>query len=339
MESSAPQAIIEDDYRLALKLFMNKDFAKSYDLILRLHNTSQRSLQKGNLDDELFVKINALYLTHLGLLINPSGSAGSFHIPRQEKKDLIKKLEQGAFLLAFADVFGSVAEVPLELLYQICLVRFSCRNELNKHDEHFLCRQFGELYDEIDFNNGDDRYLRRLADMYVFNVLPEVGDFDKAYSILQSNRLLDPEWGTKKLDEIREMKKQEKKAKEKQAKEREQKERKRVEQEIEKNNAAKERSSLKYKSLKQIKKEHDRERSSLPTSEKPDNDNVTLAKLGEKIAYTLNLSKGFFQKNSPVILVAILLAFIVTKFLRTRRINIKERLQDTLRMALKITYL
>lgn len=338
-DSSIPQSILVDDYKLALKLFMNKDFAKSYELTQKLQSVSFRSLQRGDLDDELFIKIFALYLTLVGLLINPAGLTGSFQIPRPEKKELLSKIQKGSFLQDLEEIYGNTSQIPTELLYQIGLVGFSCRNELNKENNRFLLEQFDTLYSEINFNKDpEDRYMKRLAEMYVFNVLPEFEEFKKAHSILHANPLLDNERGSKKLSEIEEMKKQEKKAKDRNEKERSQREQKRMEQLNEKKNEAKEKANLKYKSLKQIKQTHEYERSS-NTPEPHSDKNLSLEAIKERLLLIANLTRGYIKQNSPVIVVTAVILIIAAKFFKSRKINAMERVQDLMKMAFKITYL
>ena len=112
--------------------------------------------------------------------------------------------------------------------------------------------------------------------------------------------------------------------------------------EMEKKKRAKEEADLKYRSLKQIKQEHEKERTlkSNHLSLSHDKSNTPhINQLSLRAQYVMNLSKSFFMKNYTIILVILAMGFISTKLLRTRRINIKEKLRETLSMAFKVTYL
>lgn len=343
LESSAPQSVIVNDYKLAVKFFMSKDFDKSYLLILKLHSVAYKNFKSGSIDEDIFVKIVTLYLTELGLLLNSKDASSSFLLSRKEKKELIDKLRRSTYLDAFYEIYGSIARVPSELLYQVCLVNYSCQNDIKGDDERFLVKQFDSLYSLLDFRGkASDKYMKRLVDMYVFNVLPDSDDFIKARSLVESNPLIDTEEGRKRLKELQEVKKQEKKLKDKQIKEREAKEAQRAADEEAKRKAEQESANLKYKSLKQIRREHEnsaeleRLERNQPSRQ---NERNSIAYIRQRIEYLLRLTRTFCEKNYPVLVVIFIASLIAQRFIRTRRINVIEKLQDTFRMAFKITYL
>lgn len=342
-ESSAPQSVILNDYKLAVKFFMNKDFEKSYQIILKLHNVAYRNFAKGTILEEVFIKIVTLYLTELGLLLNSKDAASSFQLSRKEKKELIGKLRLSSYLDSLHEIYGSVRKVPSELLYQVFLVNYSCQHEIKQNDERFLVKQFDNLYSMLDFHGkADDKYLKRLVDMYIFNVLPDADDFYKAQDLVDSNPLVDTEKGRKRIKELKEVKKQEKKLKDKQAKEREAQEAQRLADEQAKKKAEQENANLKYKSLKQIKREHEnseeleRQGRSPPTT---GDGKSSIQQLRHRLEYLMRLTQRFCEKNYPVLIVLFIASLIAQRFIRTRRINVLEKLQETFRMAFKITYL
>lgn len=341
MESSSPEKVIINDYKLAFKFFVNKDFGKSYAIVLKLHDHAYKNFELGTLSEEYFIKIVTLYLTEVGLLINPRDSSNAYALPRAEKKVLMDNLEQGVYLDNLYKTYGDIAKIPLELLFQVFLVNYTCQNLVGKEHPP-LAKHFRKVYSLLDFqSNVHDKYLKRWVDMYVFNVLPDAEDFTTAFRIAEENPLVDTAKAKVKLDELEQLKKQEKKVREKKAKELQSMEAKRLEHENATKRKAKDESDLKFKSLKQIRQERERDENKRRQDASPTSASrsFTFDQLKARLEYLINASSKIVQKNSPVILIAIVLTFIVTRFLRTRRINLREKILETLRMAFKVTYL
>lgn len=343
METSAPQTVIESDYKLALKHFVNKDFGKSYPTIVKLHDTCYRNFERNIITEALFIKIVALYLTQVGVLLNPLEANASFRLPIPERKRLLQSIEDNSVYNTLAQFYGGIREVPSELLYHAFLLNYACRKSVS--DPQSIAAEFQRVYYSLDFdtdNASNDRYLKRFVDIYVFNVLPDNEEFDLALQVAKGNPLLDSEKAETKLKGIRELRRQEKDSKENMTKAKMEEEKQRSMLEMEKKKRAKEEADLKYRSLKQIKQEHEKERTlksnHLPLSHDKSNTSH-INQLSLRAQYVMNLSKSFFIKNYTVILVILAMGFISTKLLRTRRINIKEKLRETLSMAFKVTYL
>lgn len=340
LESSAPEVIIVGDYELALKLFMNRDFEKSFNIIEKLHDHAYRNYEKGILSEAVFVKILTLYMTEVGLILNPRQSFGStILVPRPKKKSLISDLEKNSHLDKLHRIYGSLADVPLELLYQIFLVYYTCEHVIRPEDNKFLPDMFRKVYHIINFASADssDRYLKRWVDMFVFNVLPDVDDFSTAFELVRTNPLLNSEKATAKLKEIQELKTQEKRLREKAAKEGEAREAKRIAAENAAKKKEKEAKNLKYMSLKQIKKGHEEEKT--PETRKDlSGSAMSLDRVRERLLSLVEFLKNYANNNSPFLLVLVVLALIGTRYLRTRRINLREKLKETMQMAFKVTY-
>lgn len=342
MESSSPEKVIISDYKLALKFFVNKDFAKSFPIIQKLHEYCYKNFELGTLGENYFIKIITLYLTEVGLLVNPKDTGNSFQLSRVERKELVQKLELGVFLDNLYKIYGSMSNVPLELLFQIYLVNYTCQNVMSK-DQQSLVKQFNKVYTLLDFkSNTNDKFLKRWVDMYVFNVLPDAEDFSTAFRVSEENPFIDTEKARTKLQELQELKKQEKKVREKKAQELQSKEAQRLEQEKIRQRKAKDESDLKFKSLKQIRQERERDESMRKegtSSTNRSHSKLTIDQIKSRLEYLLHASSNVFQKNSSIILIVILLSFIASRIIRTKRINIREKIQETLKMAFKVTYL
>lgn len=342
MESSSPEKVIINDYKLALKFFVNKDFGKSFAIIQKLHDFCYKNFELGTLGEDYFIKIITLYLTEVGLLVNPKDTGNSYQLSRAERKELTQKLELWTFLDKLYEVYGDIARIPLELLFQVFLVNYTCQNVIAK-DHASLVQRFRKVYTMLDFNtHRNDKYLKRWVDMYIFNVLPDVEDFSTALRIADENPLINTEKAKTKLHELQELKVQERKLREKHAQELQSKEAKRLEQEKLRQRKAKDESDLKFKSLKQIRQEREKDDERRNRDANPvgrSSSNFTIDQIKSRLEYLLQMSSKFVQKNSPVLLVAILLAFIISRVIRTRRINIREKLVETMKMAFKVTYL
>lgn len=340
MESSSPEKVLINDYKLALKFFVNKDFAKSFSIIEKLHDFCYKHFELGTLGEEYFIKIVTLYLTEVSLLVNPKDGNG-YQMSKVNRKKLVQKLEQGEFLDKLYGTYGEIPKIPLELLFQVFLVNYTCQNVVST-EHSALARQFKKIYSLLDFSTASgDKYLKRWVDMYVFNVLPDADDFSTAFRVAEENPLINTDKARNKLEELQELKKQEKKVREKKAQELQSKEARRLEEEKAKQRKSKDESDLKFKSLKQIRqeREQDEEKRRVGANPASGNSQFTIEHLKSRLEHLLRISSSAIQKNSPVILAALLLAFIGSRFLRNRRINIREKLQETLKMAFKVTYL
>lgn len=337
MESSSPEKIIINDYKLALKFFVNKDLAKSFSIVLKLHKLCYKHFELGTLREEYFIKIITLYLTEVGLLVNSRDNGGTYQLSRPEKKQLVKQLEEGFFLDALYKTYEGIANIPLELLFQIFLVNYTCQSMMT-NEQLAMVKQFRKVYSLLDFeSHKGDKYMKRWVDMYVFNVLPDAEDFTTAFQVAEENPLIDWQKAKTKLEELKELKKQEKKMREKTASENQSREAKRLEQDKARQRKAKDESDLKFKSLKQIRQEREKDERRKNTEER--SPAFTLEQLKHRVSILAKASTSIVQKNSPVILVTILVAFLLSQFIRTRKINVREKLMETLKMAFKVTYL
>lgn len=339
MDSSAPEAILATDFRLALKAFMNKEFDRSFPLIQRLCDQAFHSLEKGYVGEELVTKIVVLYLTELGLMLCPKDSHGAYVLPRKEKQRLVDDLKSGRTMAQICSAFGGVVDVPSKVLYQVHLVYYTCQELLCTEDPKFVKRQFEKTYASLNFKGADDVYLQRLVEMYVCNVLPSEDEYATAYAIVQSNPLLDTEVYTKRLQETEKVAQQQKKADKQKKKECQLREQKLAEEERERQRKEQEEKSLKYKSLKQIKQETEMARGDRYTPPTSRSSSVAASDLKQKLLYYYKLTHGLVQKNFPVIATVIILVLALLRVVNVKKINLRDTIKETLLMAMKVTYL
>lgn len=336
MESSAPEVIIAADYTLAMKSFMNKEFERSFPLIQKNCSQALLSFRKGYIGEELFVKIVVLYLTELGFILNP-GNLQTFVLPKKDREILVMELKSGRLLVQLQEIFGSTADIPPNLFYQLYLVYYTCMELLCEDDPEFVARQFEAAYASIDFASADV-YFKLFVDMYVYNVLPSVEQWQTAYAVIQTNPLLDRNNATTQLKEIEKLNQQEKKAREQKKLERPQRNLKLVEQRKGRQRKENEKKLLKYKSLNEIKREAQMNSKKLHQS-LHDHKTPTAEQLKERFIHYYRLTKGHFQKYSPVLAAVAVTLLIFIRLINVGKNNWKNKMKDTLSMAIKVTYM
>lgn len=342
MELSVPQNVINADYKLSLKHFFNKDFHKSYALITKLHDCCYRNFERNIISEKLFIKIVNLYLTHVGMLFYPENAENRFQLPILERKALSERIKHNEFWSHLEAFYGSAAEVPPSLLYQVSLLNYAYSKEVTLADLKSIMDQFDHVYSSIDFNAKTDvekEYLKRFAELYVFKALPDAGRFDSALILLQKNPLLDSEQSKERLLKIKQIQSQERERHKKVAEERALEERAKKALEIEKREKERQEANLKYRSLKHIKQAREKE---LTGSTDQLSHSATVKPIEEwilKAKFLIKLSNNFVQNNYLALLLALAITLITRRFARARNLNLLEKFQETVRMAFKVTYL
>lgn len=343
MELSAPQSVINDDYKLSLKHFINKDFNKSYALIAKLHECCYRNFERSIISEKLFIKIINLYLTQVGMLFCPLEPQTQFHLPTPEKKALTESIRQNKFWTRLESFYGNAKDVPIALVYQVFLLNYACNKE-TKLEPKSILDQFDNVYSSLEFETeteSDKEYLKRFAELYVYKVLPEAGEFDLALKLLQENPVLDPEQAKKRLNIIKETQIREKELLKKATEERAVQDRAKKAAETESREKEKRESNLRYRSLKHIRQS--REKEIVGTSQLgPSQDATTIKMMDQWIAkarFLIQFSNTFVQRNYLALLVALVIALVTRRFTRVRNLNLLEKFQETVRMAFKVTYL
>lgn len=340
LESSATESVLLADYQLALKSFINKDIAKSFSLISKLQPAVYRSFSKELVGEETFVKITILYLTQVGLLLRPQDPVGAFQLNIHDKQGLVERLQKNEILDQLLDIYGSVSAAPLELVFNIYLVYYTCQEAIQGENGDTVLQSFKKTYHMLDFENGEtDRHSKKWFDLYVLNVLPEAGDFTSAFAIAETNKAFGGTLMVSKLKEIQEIRKQQQSTREKEKKEAQAREAKRVAAEKERENKEAHEKSLKYRSLKQIRADQESRDLSIESTEKTPGPVPTLAHVRERLAYYYTLSKKVVRENSPIILAVVVLLVVAGQALRKKKVDLKQKVKDTLLMAFKVTYL
>ncbi|GEQ72624.1 hypothetical protein JCM33374_g6311 [Metschnikowia sp. JCM 33374] len=341
LDTSAPENVMAADYQLALKIFMNKDIARSFGMVRKLQPAVFRSFCRGFVSEPLFSKITTLYLTEVGLLLKPEEAGETLPIPQNEKEALANSLKTNVIFDQISHIYGSVADAPSELIFHLFLVYYTCRHEIDTEKTSFVLDKFISTYHQLEFQRREkDRHLKRWFDMFVLNVLPDAGDFATAFAIADANPSFGGSDTVSKLKEVQDVKNKEILAAQKKKNDVQAQEAKRLAAEKEQHKKETDEKSLKYRTLKQIQADQESRGSSRGTSVSKESSvsPPTLDRVRERLLHYYSISKSILQNNSPVILAVIVLVFIGGKFARARKVNLKQKLRDTLSMAFKVTY-
>ncbi|KAK6456663.1 uncharacterized protein RJT20DRAFT_126684 [Scheffersomyces xylosifermentans] len=329
---------IESNYSLAVKLFMNKNFEKSFKLIKELYDQSFSEYGKGLISHKLFVKIINLYLIEVGLALS---SDTTLRLTQIETHRIVTSLLNNDITNNLLKIYNSESNIPLEIIFNYNLLLITNRELLVVDDSAFL-NKIRRVYASIDLkNNEDDKYLKKLIDLYTFEILPTFDEFDEARHVVQSNQVYADsiQENLKRIDAIEKQKldileTEKQKKLEKQRLEYEQKQR-----DIQKKKDLEASQNLSYKSIKEIQRQYNSE-SPAPQATITSNSQATqLEQLKSKLFYMYRILKNYLKDNSSVILVALVVILASSKFINFKKLNLKDRFVETVRMAFKVSYL
>jgi hypothetical protein len=311
---------MKDKFNLAVKLFTNKSIEKSFQIISELYYKSFETFNKGLISEEFFNSIISFYLVEIGTGLSEESLSIS------NRKHIETIIENDEILTLLRQVYD---EIPFQIWFNYYLLLVT-NQKLIKNEDNFLAKVWN-LYSSID-STSQDPYLKDFVDLYVLEILPRFGKYEEAESIIQKNSL----YSGSEIETLNEIKQKQAEA-EKQAKQIE-KDKNALEKEAKKREIQKQKDldaqlNLNLKARREAEKLYTNE--IIPKSPKTDQLQVLRAKLG----FLYNLSKSFIKENSPLILVVVLLFFSVSRFVNVKRIDVRKKLVDTVKMAFKITYL
>ncbi|KAG5418797.1 hypothetical protein I9W82_003515 [Candida metapsilosis] len=321
---------VENNYKLALKQFINKNFIGSFKSIHQVYYSSFNDYRQGTISEDLLIKIINLYLVVLGVCL---------------KNNTLDQVQANAARNSFTsnEIFNQIksvwleADVPYEIKYNIQLVYIS-NQDLIGNKETYL-HNLKKWYINIDTS---DKYGAKLLDLVKFEILPQFEAYDESERLIGDN-----EDELKRLHEIKagrqeylnKLKQQqldaEKSAKEAKAKE-----------DAETKRGKRESKNLKYSSIKEIMNNYNKEDSKATVASSSTSSSSSSGRslsrqqqaqnLKEKLNYMLNITKSYLARNSIVLVVLIILVFGSAKYLRNA--NIRDKIVETVKMAFKFTY-
>lgn len=305
---------MEQNYKLALKQFINKNFPTSFKLIHSLFQTCFQEYSKGTISKNLLIKIINLYLLETGVCLKDN------HLNQVQNLAALNSITSNEIINRLKSIFENY--IPCEILYNYHLM-FITNSDLLINEKYEYLTQLRKDYHHID---DDDKYKRKFMDLIIFEILPSFDEFEEA------ERLIEDPIDLKKLKEIKKLK-QDLKDKEKfKALEQERLIKQKEEKELE---IAKEKAkqlNLKYKSIKEIQKNYNDEsvRKSTPTTR--DNNQ----QLKSKLIYLYGIVQKYLKENILILLIVAILAIGSRKYLKG--VNLKDKIIETVQMAFKFTY-
>lgn len=335
--SSASRQTARNSYKLAVKYFVNKSFAKSYELVSRLYDASFDQVSSGVIPPLLFTQIVNLHLTLLALILDESknvvvalsDSDRAAHVAALADGDVLKRTQQ---------IYGSdPADLPSEIVHSYCASLVASRNSVFAEDAAYLARIDQVVYTYVAYDcdpASDDpaAALRaKVASLYVFEVLPSLGKYAEARNFIERHFGAGAPDALARLQRVRTEREAEREAEQQRQAQRQAQRDARDARE-----AKPPAEDLHYRTLRQI-----RELGAAPPAPAPRRDvaGFHVAQLRQRLIYQWQLSRAYLEDNYPVILVVVVALLMGTRFVRTRRINLREKLFDTVRMAFKVSYL
>lgn len=315
--------LVENNYKLALKQFINKNFIGSFKLIHDVYYTSFNEYKQGTISEDLLIKIINLYLVVVGVCLK------NRHLDQALANAARNSFTSNEIINQIKSIWLEL-DIPLDIKYNMQLVYISNPKDLINDEDSYL-RNLKKWYINIDTN---DKFGSKLLDLVKFEILPHFNQYD------ESERLIgDDESELAKLHKIKNEKdeylkkvKQDQIQAEKVAKEAQEK------QEAEARQKRKE-LNLKYSSIKEIVNNYKQEDSRAAASVKDLNRRHQQSQsqnLQEKLAYVLRITKNYLARNSLVLVVLIVLILGSSRYLRNA--NVREKIVDTVKMAFKFTY-
>ncbi|KAG7193960.1 uncharacterized protein KQ657_005159 [Scheffersomyces spartinae] len=335
------KGVAESRYQLALKLFVSRNFDKSFQHIRQLYNDIITT-QPLHLPVALVGNIVKLYLTEIGTIFSRDDAGMDYGA----KKAALASLKNDTLHYQLQDLYEHQFEqdIPCDIWYTLLSAEFVLRNQIySENQDTELVKKFQSALDTV-HSSGQDPTLKKLVDLFVFQVLPAYNMFDRAELIITQhpvyvNKMSESQT---KLDRIRQN--QRAKAEEERKME---VERKKLEQEIKakeilrKKELEKERLQ-KNRAIKEINDSYMKD-SSLNNRQQRISSNSSsislVSKLTSRITYLASVSQEFMKENAIIILATILIAFLASKFINLKKINIREKISETIKMAFKVTYL
>ncbi|KAI5955232.1 hypothetical protein KGF54_001793 [Candida jiufengensis] len=307
---------MEDNYKLALKQFINKNFIASFKLSRVLFLSSFNEYKQGTISLNLLIKIINLYLVVIGVCLK------EHHLDQILTNSARNSISSNEVNNLLGSVW-STSEIPTEVIYNLHLL-FISNQDLIKNKDSYLY----DLNKTILNINPQDKYGEKLLNLVKFEIYPNFNEFEKSERLIKDN-----EQELQKLHQIKQIKESNaEKLKQKQLDDAKFAQDLKLKKDQEARKLAHE-QNLKYKSIKEITNSYNnnqREVSSNKDLSKKEN-------LKEKLMYIVNITKKYLQQNSIVLVVILILLFGSSKYLKG--VNIKEKLVDTIKMAFKFTYI
>ncbi|CAI5759668.1 unnamed protein product [Candida verbasci] len=302
---------MENEYNLALKLFKNKNFEKSFNLIHSIYQKSFIEFSKSLISENLLIKIINLYLVEIGLVVRD------------------KLLNQISLNVAYNAISSNEIKnhlistwsnnIPNEILYNFHLLLIT-NPELIHNKEEYL----NEIK-QLSYNLTVDKYSSQFLNLIKFEIYPYFDKFEESRILIGDNQN-----ELNKIDKIEQFKKDTLIENERKRKEFEKLKLEKEKQARELQTQHELENTLKYKSIKEIQRSYSNEKAARPAEPQQD-------QLKQKLMYIYSISKEYLMKNYLFLFVLIALIIVSTRFLKG--VNVREKLIETVKMAFKFSYI
>lgn len=330
--SVTSELILRNDYDLAMKFFVNKNFEKSYKIIENSYNLAFKEYPSGFADDSLFIKILCLYYVEIGILLNPSNSDSLF-LTDAEVKQLEVTLRESQYLDKLCESFGEINHIPSKVLYNLYLL-YSVNGDIV--NTNALKKKYYDAIEKIDWQyKTDDIFLKKFLDHFVFHILAEAGDFDEASYIIEHNALYSSSI-TSSIEKLSNIKLSLERQRKEEA-ERNRKTKEKQKQLESQNLKGKGQKSNQYKSLNELCKTKLIDDDNFESKEK-NLQSLNTNSILTRVKYLISLVHNYVNENSIQLIGIMLLALIFPLLFKRKSAQILGKLKDTIKMAVRISY-
>lgn len=334
-----PKKWIEDNYQLALKLFMNKSFERSFDITKKLYKASFHQLSNDTIPQALFVKIINLYLTEIGLFLDRSKNDHHFNLGKKEREEIVSDLRNDKLLDDLLLFHGDdINLIPSAILFNLLLVYY-LNSEAIFEVPSSLLSKFSRVYSSIDIE--DEPYLRRISDLYIYQILPDFNKENEAENLIRQTSIYRSslEESLKRLTTVVEQRDTKRKQKEQAANKAKEKAKEEQQNRVKAEKELRKKKDLQYQTLNLLKQKAASDPVAPPQPERSSLRSHDISSLLQRANYLFSITKDYIAKNSPLILVVIVVAFLLTRVVNLRKVNLREAIQETVRMAFQVKYL
>ena len=334
-----PRKWVEENYQLALKLFMSKSFERSFDITKKLYKASFHQLSNDTIPQALFIKIINLYLTEVGLFIDKANNGHHYKLTRREREEIASELRNDKLLDELLVFYGDdINLIPSAILFNLLLVYYINSDVIfeNKSD---LLSKFSRIYALIEVE--EDPYIRRLSDLYIFRILPDFSKETEAENLIRQSKLYKSSLDNslKKLSSAIEQRETKRKAAEQEVKASQLRAKEEQQKRVKAEKEQRKKQDLQYQTLNLLKQKAASESMAPALSGRNTPQARDIESLKQRALYLYGISKDYIAKSSPFILLAIIVVFLASRMVNLRRLNLKEAIQETVRMAFQVKYL
>lgn len=320
---------LDEEYNLALKFFINKNFQKSFHIIGKLYSESAEEFSEGNILTKIFNKIVNLYLVEVGLILKDNDNI----IPSVGYDQIVNDFKTDKIFNNLSKAYGSKESIPSEVLYNLCLM-YNLNSTTVNIELHWILTWFENIY--LILSKKGDLYSERFKELYVYEVLPKLKKVNSAEEVIKSDPYfqLNLKEAIYKLEDIKKKIQENEILEMEKKKEKEALEKAMLEKSMQKKKEMLVKNDLRYRAQQRIEDQYFKNQPVSSNSSKESKTRIT-----RRLFSICNIIKDYTKENYQIIFIVLFSLVASVSFIRRRRINVAEKLRETLKMAFKISYL